>query len=41
VLGKVKPNVNMLLDALQSTLDFEAAFAKRFDKSVRCKCIWS
>jgi hypothetical protein len=34
VLGKGMPNVATLLEALQSTLDFEAAFAKRFDKPV-------
>ncbi|RXK37067.1 vacuolar-sorting protein 53 long isoform [Tremella mesenterica] len=32
VLGKTTPNVNALLEALQSTLDFEATFAKRFDR---------
>lgn len=36
VLGKATPNVTTLLDALQSTLDFEAAFIKRFDKQVCC-----
>ena len=35
VLGKAVPNVNAVLEALQSTLDFENAFAKRFDRSVR------
>lgn len=34
VLGKAKPNVSVLLDALQSTLDFETVFAKRFDMPV-------
>lgn len=34
VLGKAKPNVNALLDALQATLDFEIVFAKRFDMPV-------
>jgi len=34
VLGKATPNVSVLLDALQPTLDFEAFFAKRFDRSV-------
>ncbi|CAD6583797.1 MAG: Vacuolar protein sorting-associated protein 53 [Tremellales sp. Tagirdzhanova-0007] len=33
VLGKAVPNVNAVLEALQSTLDFENAFAKRFDRS--------
>ncbi|GFZ43857.1 hypothetical protein JCM24511_01577 [Saitozyma sp. JCM 24511] len=32
VLGKGQPNVATLLEALQATLDFEAAFAKRFEK---------
>ncbi|KAK4684228.1 vacuolar protein sorting-associated protein 53, partial [Tremellales sp. Uapishka_1] len=31
VLGKATPNVNVLLDALQSTKDFESAFTKRFN----------
>ncbi|WVQ79954.1 hypothetical protein IAT38_002055 [Cryptococcus sp. DSM 104549] len=31
VLGKQVPAVNVLLDALQATLDFEGAFARRFD----------
>ncbi|WRT66449.1 uncharacterized protein IL334_003407 [Kwoniella shivajii] len=31
VLGKSTPAVNVLLDALQATLDFEAGFARRFD----------
>jgi antitoxin component HigA of HigAB toxin-antitoxin module len=31
VLGKTVPNVNVLLDALQATLDFEAAFSRRFN----------
>ncbi|WVQ67566.1 uncharacterized protein L199_005767 [Kwoniella botswanensis] len=31
VLGKSTPAVNILLDALQATLDFEAGFARRFD----------
>ncbi|KAK1924299.1 Vps53-like protein [Papiliotrema laurentii] len=31
VLGKGTPSVSVLMDALQSTLDFEAFFAKRFD----------
>ena len=30
VLGKATPQVNTLLEALQSTLDFEAAISKRF-----------
>lgn len=34
VLGKGTPNVNTLLEALQSTLDFEAGFAKRFERPV-------
>ncbi|EIW70404.1 hypothetical protein TREMEDRAFT_68035 [Tremella mesenterica DSM 1558] len=37
VLGKTTPNVNALLEALQSTLDFEAAFANRFDRPVRSR----
>lgn len=35
VLGKGTPAVSVLLDALQSTLDFEASFVKRFDQPVR------
>jgi hypothetical protein len=35
VLGKGTPSVSVLMDALQSTLDFEAFFAKRFDMPVR------
>ena len=35
VLGKTRPNVNALLDALQATVDFETVFAKRFDMPVR------
>ncbi|WVF71249.1 hypothetical protein IAT40_006051 [Kwoniella sp. CBS 6097] len=31
VLGKGTPAVNVLLDALQATLDFEATYARRFD----------
>ncbi|OCF33058.1 vacuolar-sorting protein 53 long isoform [Kwoniella heveanensis BCC8398] len=31
VLGKGTPAVNILLDALQATLDFEATYARRFD----------
>jgi len=31
VLGRAAPNVNVLLDALQATLDFEAAFSRRFN----------
>jgi hypothetical protein len=34
VLGKGTPGVSVLLEALQSTLDFEAAFAKRFHQQV-------
>ena len=34
VLGKDKPNVGVLLDALQSTLDFEAALSTRFQMPV-------
>ena len=34
VLGKATPSVGVLLDALQSTLDFEGAFAKRFEMPV-------
>ena len=34
VLGKGKPGIGVLLDALQSTLDFELAFAARFDTPV-------
>lgn len=30
VLGKAVPNVGVLLDALQATLDFEGAFSRRF-----------
>ncbi|WWD17223.1 hypothetical protein CI109_101661 [Kwoniella shandongensis] len=31
VLGKATPGISVLLDALQATLDFESAFAKRFE----------
>ncbi|WWC70074.1 uncharacterized protein I206_104020 [Kwoniella pini CBS 10737] len=31
VLGKSTPAVNVLLDALQATLDFESGFARRFE----------
>lgn len=34
VLGRATPDVNVLLDALQATLDFEAAFARRFNMPV-------
>jgi len=35
VLGKSTPAVSTLLDALQSTVDFETGFAKRFEMPVR------
>lgn len=34
VLGKNSPNIAVLLDALQNTLDFELSFAKRFEMPV-------
>lgn len=34
VLGKQQPGVSSLLEALQSTLDFEFAMSKRFEISV-------
>jgi antitoxin component HigA of HigAB toxin-antitoxin module len=37
VLGRGVPDVNILLDALQATLDFEAAFARRFNMPVSCQ----
>ena len=34
VLGKQTPQIGFLLEALQATLDFEGAMAKRFEKPV-------
>lgn len=34
VLGKQPPSVGSLLEALQSTLDFESAMSKRFEMPV-------
>lgn len=37
VLGKQPPGVNSLLEALQSTLDFESTMSRRFDVPVSKK----
>ena len=39
VLGKSPPAVNVLLEALQSTLDFEQSFSRRFEMPVSHKII--